>query len=440
MEDETEYTIFDAPTYGRGILSSLGVRHGFPPEILQALQNISGRVPDHVVGKCRTEVNKIIFPWMETLSTPQPRLSEGALDTLASVMGDHRQAANERNQHEILNIERQIRDRFSSIDAYLKNLREIQMRISGAEEASPESVQRFIDEVTKDNWFKFDMDASLDARRFIFTTPSVTLTYKNAAAGIDMSVPMGSFKAFFNPSNVTISVHEHENNLDVREYYHPHIGAEGDICWGNAQQIYTRAMRDLKPAPAFRALRVILESYNDESPFRSLDQFDAEYKRRARARDGAPAPRAGQQTHYRRVGHAWIPTLAIPVTVSHEGSTVRLSSDVAGERLLPIFQQFYVSYDVPFERGRYFLRTRQGRYTLITDLGVMRDPDFVVYGAGEPTPDDIRQAARSLGRAIHPTNVLQRSTPRLEVIFDDPPYADAPEESEDGYTDDNEPL
>ena len=101
------------------------------------------------------------------------------------------------------------------------------------------------------------------------------MAFYNPNAGINMNVDMGMYKVIYKPRRNTIRVSTFEDNLNNDGFIHPHIMGtnNGDICWGNAANTYSRSMTDQTPSKAFAALRILLQTYNDESPYRPIMEF-----------------------------------------------------------------------------------------------------------------------------------------------------------------------
>jgi hypothetical protein len=112
-----------------------------------------------------------------------------------------------------------------------------------------------------------------------FNTPEITLTQKNVAANIDMSVPMGSYIIRLNAEESSLYVLKGAKNIRGN-YHHPYVNGSGNICWGNAQETANSLLSKGHWDVVFELLHGLLTTYTPEAtPYRALDSFDAEYKR-----------------------------------------------------------------------------------------------------------------------------------------------------------------
>lgn len=134
--------------------------------------------------------------------------------------------------------------------------------------------------ITQDGWYTFDsgrsrtINSNAEHYTLVFNTPRVNLAFYNKQAGVEMNVDMGRFRVHYTPQRNRIQVFKYQDNLEVRDgYYHPHVSTDNSVCWGNAGNQYVTACREFKPSIAFNALRVILQTYNDESPYRDITEF-----------------------------------------------------------------------------------------------------------------------------------------------------------------------
>lgn len=136
-----------------------------------------------------------------------------------------------------------------------------------------------IKEIVKDGWYTYEDHRTKEHnltnsdKALVFTTQPVYMQWFNPRANVNLKVLMGKFKVTYSPATGNIKVNPCSDNLMVDGYFHPHIGDRGSVCWGNAADTHARATRDFKPSKSFGALRVILQTYNDESPYTSLTKF-----------------------------------------------------------------------------------------------------------------------------------------------------------------------
>lgn len=92
---------------------------------------------------------------------------------------------------------------------------------------------------------------------------------------VDRKFSLGEFEVVFSMTSPEIYVQPIGNNVNVEDYYHPHVSSSYRVCWGNAHSALTEWAETYNPQPALRALELLLVTYNADSPYRSLDNFIA---------------------------------------------------------------------------------------------------------------------------------------------------------------------
>lgn len=129
-----------------------------------------------------------------------------------------------------------------------------------------------VQQILDGGWYKLLNVRKSDEDSFVsFVTPPVYCRFLKPEAGIDMDVLMGSYQVCWFPNLGKITVMAHDDNLNIDGCIHPHV--DGSICWGNAVNLFRTSMENLDPAPAFEALKTILQTYNDDSPYEQLTDF-----------------------------------------------------------------------------------------------------------------------------------------------------------------------
>jgi uncharacterized lipoprotein NlpE involved in copper resistance len=107
----------------------------------------------------------------------------------------------------------------------------------------------------------------------LFETPQITLSYFNKEAGVAQSVPMGSFVISVRITDFKVLVVKGTNNVLVEEYFHPHVGSSGSLCFGNAANAYKDSVANKDLEKCVLTVLAVLSEYNDESPYCSLHEF-----------------------------------------------------------------------------------------------------------------------------------------------------------------------
>lgn len=190
------------------------------------------------------------------------------------------------NEYQYLTADiNQFEREFSSINENLLNkvgqLASARTALWNLENKTPEKVLNIIEQVEKivsGGFYTFELDQSVKMVRgsYCFYTSPIFLAYKNPAAGINIqSCPFGRFKVVYNILNGSIKVTRLAKNLEYSGYYHPHVSASGSVCWGNAAQLYKESVQTYDMVKALNTLQVILTNYNDQSPYKPIQRFDA---------------------------------------------------------------------------------------------------------------------------------------------------------------------
>lgn len=207
--------------------------------------------------------------------------------------------------------------------------------------------------ICEGGWYTFDPDAtkalSLSGDlTLVFRTKPITLRELNEAAGIDLAVPMGSFAVHYRPSQEQVTVWADKDNILVDSFIHPHVD-DGHVCWGNAYTPVMAALGERKPSVAFSLLKALLETYNEGSPFRALQQFAA-------VRD--PKLLEGTPTEYRRYQRAWVREEDRDDRI--EVLDVRVGED-GEDQLIGLYHRYYAGTQIRANENIY-ARTTNARY------------------------------------------------------------------------------
>lgn len=350
---------FDFEMWIRILCSQTGTdKEQIPSEVLELLK----------AQRTKNDVNRLFFSWREQFAKArQEEITDELKKKLAGVINikdhkEYRQAT-----YTISLIERDITSYHNLITQKLRSITEHRQIIQRLERQENMDLWPHIEEVLQDGWYVLDTENTLRALSgtdgdnepsIYFITPEISISYFNREAGINKNVAMGSYKVRWQPLQNKLEVLEHVGNISAAGYYHPHVRS-GDVCWGNAAETYVQAMRNLKPKDAMQALRVILQTYNADSPYQLLEAWE-----RAREKD----PDAGTPTEFREVHTpAWINQDFMPESWATQYEVSREEEEENGELvvryLMKVFVKVYTRSGriVPEFEGSYFIRTRNGR-------------------------------------------------------------------------------
>lgn len=183
-----------------------------------------------------------------------------------------------RTEDLIRNIEGEIRSNMGTVENYQSNIQTYlskcaelnrQMR---AIKAQGVDITTQLREVLTDAWYTLH---SVSGNKITLLTPRIMCRYFDQENQIDRSVDLGSMKVVVDMVRATLVVKEHEDNLIgvANGYIHPHIDTSGGVCWGTAHDAYTKlAFCQIKEP--LMALKVILQTYNPDSPYVRFNEFE----------------------------------------------------------------------------------------------------------------------------------------------------------------------
>lgn len=142
-----------------------------------------------------------------------------------------------------------------------------------------------IEEALKDEFWELGTDIGSSYVRF--HTKPVILRHVNKAQAIDMTVPMGRFQVDIHFGNMLINASPmkdrmHPNVEGARGHFHPHIGADSKVCFGNMQNDLNKALIERNFQRCLHYTKAALTNYNVDSPYVRLDVYRDAVAERAR--------------------------------------------------------------------------------------------------------------------------------------------------------------
>ena len=216
----------------------------------------------------QTSINKILFGIVPAPATLTPEDIQ-RIQMISRI--DNSSEINQLRQ-DIIYKQGNITKYHNAIAVEAQKARELQRKMLSMKEYIEHDLMPEVEKILKGGWYKFRL-VSQDYISFI--TPNITLEHINPDAGINITHNMGSYRVEYWPNRKRMYCMKNEGNTVVDRYYHPHVDSGGDICWGNAAAVASKAMMDIAPAKAFTALRTLLQTYNDNSAYKTLATFKA---------------------------------------------------------------------------------------------------------------------------------------------------------------------
>jgi hypothetical protein len=114
---------------------------------------------------------------------------------------------------------------------------------------------------------------------YLNTKVNIILTFKNPAAGYDITQDFGQLSVRVDLDTFKMNVIPYKNNIHYPRYgesmghYHPHVQYVGSICWGTGQETMVKLVKDFKIGKALELLYAVLTNYNDGNPYVHLSNF-----------------------------------------------------------------------------------------------------------------------------------------------------------------------
>ena len=238
----------------------------------------------------KKEINKLFFAKLEDIKTKTPaqvfaleervtveidRLSRGLTDREITRL----RTARDKDIHSA-------NEAMSRAATFLTSAANLHSQLSALERRES-TVPGQISQIVQENFWDFHQLTGANLE--LVTKNDIILTQKNPAAGVDLRVNLGRVKAILNLQSMSLSVLQHERNLNVRGYYHPHVNTGGGICWGTGAGVVTQKLPKGEVAEVLRLLSSVLTNYNDGNPYVHLADFQEIAKNDAPPKD-APAP------------------------------------------------------------------------------------------------------------------------------------------------------
>lgn len=284
LEPRVERT-FVARDYVALLSSQTGVRlESFSQEMIDSMYDCADR----------NAVNVLFFGGRSQPSEPQPgvdgatthtplvpiiegQLSDEHKEIIKKMVSIDNRSVIAALKDSITSVHGQITRRYNEVTQLAREINEKQNQMRSMKEKDTLDMTPEVEKIIRDGWYTLH---SVTNNTISFTTPEIIISHIKEAAGINMKVNLGSFLVKYEPRERRIKVVGYNNNLTIpydgdQFYVHPHVHASSNnVCWGNGSAVYTKAMLEYAPHKAFNALRTLLQTYNDESPYVRLSRFE----------------------------------------------------------------------------------------------------------------------------------------------------------------------
>lgn len=151
-------------------------------------------------------------------------------------------------QEDLRDTQKQLRDEYKKLE-HLEDM------------PSEERAQEFLEDL-KELHFYQDVSITSTGNLVGITTP-VSIR----------DVPLGSYKVIINPQRNRVQVKRHQNNLEYKGVYHPHVWESGSPCLGNFGPTVSKLLTSHEYGDLLEIMRHFLSQYNADSPVKPIKLF-----------------------------------------------------------------------------------------------------------------------------------------------------------------------
>lgn len=239
----------------------------------------------------KTEINRKFFAKVEDIKSKTPAEAFALESRITEQMDAITRGMSERNISKYRRArDTLVRDAQSYFEQANRKLIQAseQEQLALSVEKRESTVPAQISQIVQENFWEFHQLSGTCLE--LLTKADIILTHKNQAAGVDLRVNMGRFKSVLDLGTMDLRVLQHERNILVSNYYHPHVNAIGQICWGTAAATAADKLPKGEVADVLRLLASVLSNYNDGNPYMHLALYQEKATQDAPPRDRPITP------------------------------------------------------------------------------------------------------------------------------------------------------
>ncbi len=191
------------------------------------------------------------------------KLNVGNLDERIKIAEDNR-------KYHMNNAKERYDSIIASVNAARKEAENIRV-LNLQKENPPDSTKQIKEVVGKGFWRLWQVHAnSVD----FVTVADVVLEHKNSAGGINSQINMGKYRVSYPMrEGASVVVSSFHNNIGDRSMLHPHVFADGRICWGSATQMVIKMLVTNDVSGVMELTANILLQLNPADPVQGLHYF-----------------------------------------------------------------------------------------------------------------------------------------------------------------------
>lgn len=235
----------------------------------------------------KRKVNIDVNAYTEKLAKEEPAVATVSVDIPQSVAETMTKALESRKGTRIADIQaaintltQNINSRQNEINNWFQQIYKHHVdldALTGVTHADPKSI---IEAICAGGFW---IPKPAEGNSLVFETRNpVHMSHVKAAASLNLQVTFGKFRVYFDIRNANLQVKPSspQLNLKVGRNYHPHVSDGFTMCWGNGIDTINRAVAGFDLPTIFNVIKAILTTYNEGSPYVTLEQFHKEQKKR----------------------------------------------------------------------------------------------------------------------------------------------------------------
>jgi hypothetical protein len=230
------------------------------------------------VSQDRRAINKLFFsisaekPAENTASVSEEVVQQ--VKKAVALYGEQRhKALITSTQYSLDSFIRDARELNRRAQEMLENARGERNKLDYLQKIGPSLFWEEIEKVLHDPFWSYK--AVIGNVLYFTTRNPIVLVESNPKAGLKREVPMGKYTAALNLQSGSIRVGAEQDNPKVSGgYYHPYIGNDGTVCWGNASETANQFLVKSEYGQLFKLLATLLSNYHPETtPYVRLHDF-----------------------------------------------------------------------------------------------------------------------------------------------------------------------
>lgn len=165
------------------------------------------------------------------------------------------------------NIERMIQEKGVQYRTLMEQLRQVSVKINSfIPEETNGKIETDLERIVNENFWEWK-GLSPDGNYELTTKAPVTLSLRNPAAKLDLSVNLGRFLIQIGCNSLQPMVKALDGNILYKGKCHPHVDGNGRFCWGDHLDIFNHNVKNNDVYAILNCAKDLLQSYSDGNPY-----------------------------------------------------------------------------------------------------------------------------------------------------------------------------